>query len=72
MTKYFKLVWGTRQWVPISANLFILGLEVVFSVIRSNQDIDKLGIFEHKFLYTAYADDTTFFVKKSNFCNRNF
>ena len=63
ITKYFKLVWGTRQCVPISANLFIFGLEAVFSVIKSNQDIYKLRIFEHKFLYTAYADDTTFFLK---------
>ena len=38
-------------------------LEVVFAVIKSNQNIDKLGIFEHGFLYTACADDTTFFVK---------
>ena len=38
-------------------------LEVVFAVIKSNQDIDKLRIFEHDSLYTAYPDDTTFFVK---------
>ena len=34
-----------------------------FAVIKSNQNIDKLRIFEHGFLYNAYADDTTFFVK---------
>ena len=38
-------------------------LESVFAVIKSNQNIDKSRIFEHDFLYTAYADDTTFFVK---------
>ena len=38
-------------------------LEFVFAVIKSNQNIYKLRIFEHDFLYTAYADDTTFFVK---------
>ena len=37
--------------------------EVVFTVIKSNQNIDKLRIFEHGFLYTAYANDTTLFIK---------
>ena len=59
--KYFKLERGTPQGDLISAYLFILVLEVVFAVIKSN--IDKLRIFEHDFLYTAYADDTTFFVE---------
>ena len=31
--------------------------------IKSNQNIDKLRIFEHDFMYTTYADDSTFFVK---------
>ena len=61
--KYFKLERGTRQGDRISAYLFILVLEVVFAVIKSNQNIDKLRIFEHDFLYTAYTDDTIFFVK---------
>ena len=42
-------------------------LEVVFEVIKSNQNIDKLRIFEHCVLYTAYADSTTFFVKNQTF-----
>ena len=37
--------------------------EVVFTVIKSNQNIDKLRIFEHGFLYTVYANDTTLFIK---------
>ena len=62
-THYFKLKKGTRQDDSISAYLFILVLEAVFCVIKSNKNIKGLNIFNHEFLYTAYADDTTFFLK---------
>ena len=32
----------------------------------SNQIIQPIKIFNHDFLYTAYADDTTVFIKKKN------
>ena len=62
-TKYFKLERGTWQGDPISAYLFILVLEVVFMLMNQNKNIKGLNLFEHTFLYTAYADDTTFFLK---------
>ena len=31
-----------------------------------NENINGLNIFENTFLYTAYADDTTFFLKEKN------
>ena len=62
-TKYFKLEEGTRQGVPISAYLFILVLEIVFLSIKENKKIKGRNIFNHTFLYTAYADGTTFFLK---------
>ena len=62
-TPYFKLERGTRQGDPISAYLFILALEVVFSLIKANPDIEGLQFFSHTFLYSAYADDTTFFLR---------
>ena len=62
-TKYFKLLRGTRQGDPISAYLFILVLEIVFAVIKQNPKINGLEFFQNKILYTAYADDTTFFLK---------
>ena len=62
-TKYFKLDKGTRQGDSISAYLFILVLEIVFNLIKQNKDIHGLSLFDHAFLYTAYTDDTTFFLK---------
>ena len=59
-TKCFKREGDTRHGDPISAYLFISLLEVVFAVIKSNQNIDKLRIFDDNFLHTAYASDITF------------
>ena len=35
----------------------------MFNLIEQNKDIHGLTFFDHTFLYTAYADDTTFFLK---------
>ena len=32
-------------------------------MVRNNKDIKGLNIFDHLFSYTAYADDTTFFLE---------
>ena len=61
-TQYFKLERGTRQGDPISTYLFVLVLEIVFLLIQENKKIHGLNIFNHTFLHTAYADDTTFFL----------
>ena len=62
-TRYFNLEKGARQGDPISAYLFILALEVLFELIKNNADIRGITIFNHAFLYTAFADDSTFFLK---------
>ena len=62
-TNYFKLERGNRQGDLISAYLFILVLETAFLFIMQNEKINGLIIFENSFLYTAYVDDTTFFLK---------
>ena len=61
-TKYFKLQKGTREGDPISAYLFILVLEIAFIFIKENKNIKGINIFDNIFLYSAYADDTTFFL----------
>ena len=34
--------------------------------VKNNPKVKGLNIFKHEFLYTAYADDTTFFLKDRN------
>ena len=64
-TQYFHLETGVRQGDSISAYIFILCFrsEVLSFLVRNNKDIKGLNIFDHLFLYTAYADDTTFFLE---------
>ena len=38
-----------------------------FMFFKSNPKVKGLNIFKHEFFYTAYADDTTFFLKDRNF-----
>ena len=46
--------------------MFVLALEIFFILITTNNNIQGIEIFNHEFLYTAYADNTTFFVKDLN------
>ena len=62
-TQYFHLERGAHQGDPISTYIFILALEVLSFLVRNNKDIKGLNIFDHLFLYTAYAVDTTFFLE---------
>ena len=61
--KYFNLEKGARQGDPISAYLLILALEILFLLIKNDNSIKGIKIFDYVFLYTAYADDSTFFLK---------
>ena len=58
-TQYFHLERGAPEGDPISAYIFILTLEVLSFLVRNK----GLNIFDHLFLYTVYADDTTFFLE---------
>ena len=60
-TSYFKLEKGASQSNPLSAYLFIIALEIIFAMIKSNPNIKGINIFNHNYLYTAHADDTIFF-----------
>ena len=62
-TWYFKLERGIRQGDPLSEYLFIIDLEVVFSLIKANTNVEGLQFFSHIFLSSAYAYNTTFFLR---------
>ena len=68
-TPYFKLERGTRKGDPISAYLFIIALEVIFSLIKANPNIKGPQFFSHAFLYSTYADDTSFFLRNEKSAN---
>ena len=59
-TQYFNLETDVRQNNPALAYLFILVLEILFLLIKKHPEIKGIEKFEHCFLYTAYADDTSF------------
>ena len=54
---------GAPEGDPISAFLFILVLKILFILIKAKPEILGLTIFDYCYLYSAYADDTTFFLK---------
>ena len=63
--KYFMLKKETRQGDLMSAYFFILALEIAFLMIQTNQNVKPLDNFNYDFLYTAYTDDTTFFIRNA-------
>ena len=42
-------------------------LELVFRIIKETSNIEGFKFFQKKFIYTAYADDTTIFFKNTEF-----
>ena len=65
-TRYFPLQRGARQGDPMSAYVFVLCLEILFILIKNDPNVKGIEIFEYSYLYTLYADDTTFFLKDEN------
>ena len=54
----YKLTSIRNQGDPISVYLFIPVLKIFFIIIKANKNIRGLKIFNHEYLYTAYAGDT--------------
>ena len=37
--------------------------EILFLLIKSKPEIEGIKVFDYNYLYSAYADDTTFFLE---------
>ena len=62
-TKYFSFGRGTHQGSPISDFLFVLALEIIFLLTKLKHEIEGITIFNHNYLYSAYADDRAYVVQ---------
>ena len=62
-TKYFNLEKDALQGDSTSAYLFILALEILFLLIKNDTSRKGIKVFDYVFLSTAYAVDSTFFLK---------
>ena len=61
--QYFALKRGAIPGDPVSACLFIITLEVLFTLVKNKFDIKGIDPYDHSFLFIACADDSTFFPK---------
>ena len=69
-TGFFKIQRGTKQGAPLSPHLFILALEILFIQIRNDKAIRGFKIGDIEIRLTAFADDSTFFVRDKQSINR--
>ena len=59
----FEIERSTRQGDPISPQIFVLGLEILFIALRSDENIQGFKIEDNEIKLTAYADDASYFLK---------
>ena len=61
------------SWIKIIShkwwtyNLYTVHLKILFILIKNDPNSKGLEIFDWCYLYTTYADDTTFFLKRRKF-----
>ena len=58
-TDFFKLSRGVRQGCPLSPYLFIVGVEILASRIRTDNNVMGIKIFGTEHKISQFADDTT-------------
>ena len=66
----FKLSRGTKQGDPLYPYLFILVLEILFIRVRNDPSVKGFKIGDIEIKLSAFADDTTFFVRNKELLNR--
>ena len=63
ISECFDIFRSTRQGDPISPLVFILCLEILFIILRSDPNIQGIKIEKNEVKLTSYADDATYFMK---------
>ena len=65
MSKHNIQTWKrcAAKWPSIDLFVYIAARKTL-TIVKNNKDIKSLNVFGNTFLYTAYADGTTFFLKK--------
>ena len=59
MSEAFNIERSTRQGDPVSPLVFILGLELLFITLRSDENIRGIKIENNELKLSSYADDAT-------------
>ena len=63
ISEKFYIKRSTRQGDPISPQIFILGLEILFIALRADGNIKGFKIENSEIKLTAFADDASYFLK---------
>ena len=63
ISESFIIERSTRQGDPISPLVFILGLEILFITLRSDENIRGIKIENNELKFTAYTDDASYFMR---------
>jgi hypothetical protein len=66
LSQPFKPNRGIRQGCPISANLFVIVVEIMANAIRQSKEISGFKIMNEEFKIVQFADDTCIFVQNIN------
>ena len=59
----FKIRRSTPQGDPISPLIFIMGLEILFIIVRADENIKGIKLEGNEIKLTSLADDASYFVK---------
>ena len=63
---FFKIERGVRQWCPLSPQLFILTIEILYKAVQSDPNIKGITLYNVEIKNTAFADDATFMMDGSH------
>ena len=69
---FFNLECGVRQGCPLSGILFVIGVELLASGIRSDNSIKGLLLNSKEFKLSQYTDDITCLVEDTSLASNLF